>query len=538
MDIRTTFPTRSAAGNLATALPFAIGPLTVDPPSRRISAGAGCEMIEPRVMRVLVALGEIPGRVLSRDELIEICWDGQIVTDNAVTRVISLLRHTFSDLVGDAVTIETISKVGFRLVCDGGAMPDQPSPVAQAPVAPAQSSKFTAFMRNKWTRRGALTAGLATAGVGATAAYMSRETISLLFMDMSAAELTRRGLAIQKLAEPGDGRRAMAYFRRATVVDPKYAPAWSALALSYRHPAQGPVDFIEPKMSHPRLIKYAAERALSFDPQNADAKLALIAQYPFFRHWREQEAHFRTFLKDHPNSALANGFLEELLQNVGRFEDAVPFALRAVEIDPGSPIAWAKCALCLHFAGRDKETEAKFDEATLRFPKHFMLYWLRFLWLVDSRRFAEAAAFARDPDAIPDMMGTRGAEHFAQLADALDHGTANRSTFDAMLCVCGDPGSFAESVPFPSLIVAQSAETSLLLDALEASLLGGKFANRQIPPPSESDTRYTFVLFTPGLLKLRDHPRYARLLEGSGLEDYWRKSRTQPDFRQKMAVKV
>src|SRR5579863_1745572 len=137
MDIRTTFPTRSAAGNLATALPFAIGPLTIDPPSRRLSAGARCEMIEPRVMRVLVALGESPGRVFSRDELIDICWDGQIVTDNAVTRVISLLRHTFADLTEGAVTIETITKVGFRLVCEGGPVADAP-----APVAAAQGSKF------------------------------------------------------------------------------------------------------------------------------------------------------------------------------------------------------------------------------------------------------------------------------------------------------------------------------------------------------------------------------------------------------------
>ena len=119
MNIATSPPTRSAAIDLATAQPIVLGPLHVDPPARRISAGTRGQKIEPRAMRVLVALGEVPGRVLSRDQLLEQCWDGQIVTDNAVTRVISILRHGFAELVGDAVKIETIAKVGFRLVCKG-----------------------------------------------------------------------------------------------------------------------------------------------------------------------------------------------------------------------------------------------------------------------------------------------------------------------------------------------------------------------------------------------------------------------------------
>lgn len=89
-------------------------------------------------MRVLVALGENPGCVLSRDRLLEDCWDGQIVTDNAVTRVISILRRAFSDLAGEAVRIETIAKVGFRLRCQtlGPVVPETgPSQVAAPLVA-------------------------------------------------------------------------------------------------------------------------------------------------------------------------------------------------------------------------------------------------------------------------------------------------------------------------------------------------------------------------------------------------------------------
>lgn len=116
MDSRPGTSSRQAAIDLATAAAFTLGPLRIDPPARQISAGGRSQKIEPRAMRVLVTLSEVPGRVLSRDVLLDRCWDGQIVTDNAVTRVISMLRQSLAELAGDAVKIETIAKVGCRLV--------------------------------------------------------------------------------------------------------------------------------------------------------------------------------------------------------------------------------------------------------------------------------------------------------------------------------------------------------------------------------------------------------------------------------------
>ena len=115
MDVRP-WPIRAASQDLSKADSFVIGPLTVDPPTRRIGNGVRDEQLEPRVMRVLVALAAAKGKVLSRDDLFELCWDGQIVGDNAINRVISRLRATLADLADDTAQIETITKVGFRLV--------------------------------------------------------------------------------------------------------------------------------------------------------------------------------------------------------------------------------------------------------------------------------------------------------------------------------------------------------------------------------------------------------------------------------------
>ncbi len=92
-------------------------------------------------MRVLVALASAKGKVLSRDDLIELCWDGQIVGNNAVDRVISRLRQVFSDLSADAVRIDTITKVGFRLI---GIAPDLPA--APSPLAPTAAAMAVAVL--------------------------------------------------------------------------------------------------------------------------------------------------------------------------------------------------------------------------------------------------------------------------------------------------------------------------------------------------------------------------------------------------------
>jgi DNA-binding winged helix-turn-helix (wHTH) protein/TolB-like protein len=158
MEIRPWTATHSPATDLARAAAFGLGPLTVDPSTRQISGDGRTETVEPRVMRVLVALGETPGRVFSRDELIELCWDGQLVTDNAITRVISLLRHALDDLSSGAVRIETIKKVGIRLMVEPATPQTDPGSTEAAKPAPA---------RRRWPMR--LLAALAVAGAAIAA---------------------------------------------------------------------------------------------------------------------------------------------------------------------------------------------------------------------------------------------------------------------------------------------------------------------------------------------------------------------------------
>jgi TolB-like protein/DNA-binding winged helix-turn-helix (wHTH) protein len=111
---------------------FRLGNMKVRPATREIVFAGGREVLEPRVMAVLVRLAKARGEVVSRDELTEACWEGRVVSDDAINRVISRIRRA-SDLTGGKdFSLETITKVGYRLVAAGAvAAPEEASPAAE-----------------------------------------------------------------------------------------------------------------------------------------------------------------------------------------------------------------------------------------------------------------------------------------------------------------------------------------------------------------------------------------------------------------------
>jgi DNA-binding winged helix-turn-helix (wHTH) protein/TolB-like protein len=72
--------------------------------------------IEPRVMAVLVCLARHVGEVVTRDELCAEVWGGRVVSDEALSRCISLLRHVLDDNSREPRFIRTIARIGYTLV--------------------------------------------------------------------------------------------------------------------------------------------------------------------------------------------------------------------------------------------------------------------------------------------------------------------------------------------------------------------------------------------------------------------------------------
>src|SRR5437764_8049460 len=95
---------------------FSLGDLHVRPSLREVRWNGQKDQLEPRVMQVLVALARAGGAVVSRDELIERCWEGRIVGEASINRCISKLRELSESSGPRSFTIETIPRVGYRLV--------------------------------------------------------------------------------------------------------------------------------------------------------------------------------------------------------------------------------------------------------------------------------------------------------------------------------------------------------------------------------------------------------------------------------------
>ena len=122
-----------ATVNLASEPDFQLGDWQICPSANELVFGHEHIRLEPRVMQVLVALARHAGGAVSREQLLRDCWGTTAVTDDALIRCVSQLRKVFGNGV-DAVSIETVSKVGYRLVL--------PSKEDREPTARSRPSRF------------------------------------------------------------------------------------------------------------------------------------------------------------------------------------------------------------------------------------------------------------------------------------------------------------------------------------------------------------------------------------------------------------
>jgi Tol biopolymer transport system component/DNA-binding winged helix-turn-helix (wHTH) protein len=92
---------------------FRLAATQVRPAELEIEGPGGVLALEPRVMKVLVALHRGLGAAVSRETLGLVCWGGRIVSEDALTRCVVQLRKALSSDPG--IVLETIPTVGYRL---------------------------------------------------------------------------------------------------------------------------------------------------------------------------------------------------------------------------------------------------------------------------------------------------------------------------------------------------------------------------------------------------------------------------------------
>jgi Tol biopolymer transport system component/DNA-binding winged helix-turn-helix (wHTH) protein len=115
MNHQIGLPKKALSIDLATEPDFTLGAITVQPSLRRVASPENQEIVEPRIMQVLVTLARAKGSVVSRDTLTDNCWGGRIVGDDSINRCMYKIRQ-FAKMSGrQSFAVETIPRVGYRL---------------------------------------------------------------------------------------------------------------------------------------------------------------------------------------------------------------------------------------------------------------------------------------------------------------------------------------------------------------------------------------------------------------------------------------
>ncbi len=74
--------------------------------------------IEPQVFDLLQLLAERAGQLVTKDDLIDVVWNGRIVSDATISARINAARTAVADNGKDQRVIRTVSRRGFEMVAD------------------------------------------------------------------------------------------------------------------------------------------------------------------------------------------------------------------------------------------------------------------------------------------------------------------------------------------------------------------------------------------------------------------------------------
>jgi DNA-binding winged helix-turn-helix (wHTH) protein/Flp pilus assembly protein TadD len=490
---------------------FDLGPLTISPPTREIINGSKRHTIEPRVMQLLVMLAKAPGDVVSRDELIDRCWDGRIVGDDAINHAIGKLRQIGVE-TGGAFRIETIPRVGFRLLCEQRYIPD-----SDHSEEPMEDGKIHS------TRRVVIGSGLALGAIaigGASVAFLSRNQgpsrLSKMYYE--------RGLATRGQGFSNEYEQAVAYFRKAVEIEPDYADAWGALAWSYRVLIATGDDSNARRLM--ALGTSAAHRALELDADNADARLALLLMKPHYRRWAEVEEGCRALLAQHPQHSITQFHLAFVLSETGRWREAIPHMEAVCNREPTWPMARFRLFEELSNVGRVEEADARIHEAMRLAPRNGDFWSSKIDHLLLTGRAADATALLADKAARPND-DDRLIDQQSMIVNAYTNASPERRK-----------ATVARLLQDARTHLLRVAEVAAMLRDLDMTfaILNGVYLGRG-PWKAKMESRPpTHPLFSAATASLRHDERFDSLLAETGLEAFWRKTKTTPDFRVSSSV--
>jgi DNA-binding winged helix-turn-helix (wHTH) protein/tetratricopeptide (TPR) repeat protein len=484
--------------SLAHADDFRLGSVFVRPSTRTVVGASGPVTIEPRVMQLLVALARADGDILSRDDLIQHCWGGVVVGENAIHRAVSQLRRVALTAGGGSFTIDTISRVGYRLVVSSPAGDHSGSAGKRAGAGVARPDRRTVL------------AGTALAGVAAIGglAFLMRNDDGASPM---AVDLVEKAEQEQKHGLPDSLEQATAYYRGAIDQSPNYAKAWGGLALTYAQALDSIDD--EQLRTQAARCRSAANRALALDRDNIEAQAALLSIPPLFGRWNAMSGAVGALARRAPRhwyvSLLASAFDAE----AGKTAPALATIQKAKAVDPFVAPAHLLEVRLLWARGRIEEAQSRLREAEQRWPAHWPIWNMAFQFHAYHGNHSEARSLLTDQRRTPFGLSPLA------IPKRLAVLTARESRADAdVRRVIADYGSEARAsrglIPNAAMMMAAVGADDEILDLFDGYYFArGRYSSPLLP----LSRRRTGMLFLPAFDPVREHPRFKAVLKASGI---------------------
>lgn len=170
-------------------------------------------------------------------------------------------------------------------------------------------------------------------------------------LDPGAHEAYLKGLYYWNKRTPEGLKKAVQYFQQAIDGDPKYALAYAGLSYTY---AFAP-ELGLPSESARDKQKAAALKAVELDDSLPEAHTALAGALQNEWDWHGAELQYKRTIELNPNYATARHWYSIYLSVVGRHEEAIAEAKRALELDPLSLIIQANLGGRYLRSGRSRE---------------------------------------------------------------------------------------------------------------------------------------------------------------------------------------
>ncbi|MCZ6619839.1 MAG: winged helix-turn-helix domain-containing protein [Gammaproteobacteria bacterium] len=602
---------------------FRIGGWEANPRQLTLTRDETRIRLEPKVMAVLVCLAERPGDVVTRDEFAEAVWTDRVVSDEVLSRNISLLRSQLGDDVREPRFIQTIPGRGYRLIVPvepPTGIDDSPEQLSQRLWVVVVAVMLTLVLLGLWFGRGVeqldprtivvlpfknlcgsdayFSDGLTEEILGALTfvpelKVIARTTTFLITGDdansigkqFGAGSILTGSVCLEgtrlkvnaRMVDTNEGlvlwskpyelamadvfkiqndisdavveelvgtlkiavtpipttdveaynlfkradynlrrrgempvRLSIELYREAIEKDPEFGRAYVGLAEAYLM-----LPFYAEQDEKPLLdlAREALARAGELGAENSRMHTLLGDIHRKHGQWLEAEQEFRWALEHFPDDSEVRHGYSLLLGQLGYMSEALAASARAVELDPLSPVINQRFAI-LSFWADDVAGATEFYTRARRYA-------------LDRNAIPEAyvavllhqGEFTRAVTELKEIQRKKGMpwDWVEPVVDGI-RGTADLETAIAALDQAYERGLMSQTTYVGALVVLGRAgkdrpARDLASDRLVATLM--RFADQG---------RYVQAfeaVFAEGAEAVRQHPKFAELVERVGLVDYW-----------------